>query len=151
MSLFAKLITLTALQTQDADGTDELVVSRRGGVIFERISLSKEDEFAFDDDRLLPFDDQVEVVLTEVDAESQQHQDLGSVTITAGEHNLETHAAIPGGRSPLRSPIQGHRVTNLSGPDGGSFGTGRGAERVTGCAARSALGPHVGAALRNEF
>jgi hypothetical protein len=88
MSLFAKLITLTALQTQDADGTDELVVSRRGGVIFERISLSREDEFAFDDDRLLPFDDRVEVVLTEVDAESQQHQDLGSVTITANEHNL---------------------------------------------------------------
>jgi hypothetical protein len=86
MALLAKLITLTARQTQDGDGMDELVMSRRGGVIFERISLRRDDEFFFDD-RLLPFDNQVEVVLTEVDPESQQHQDLGSVFIRADEHN----------------------------------------------------------------
>src|SRR5207248_10566277 len=86
MSLLAKLITLTALQTQDGDGSDELVMSRGGGVIFERISIRRDDEFAFDE-RFLPFDDQVEVVLTEVDSESQQHQNLGSVFIRADEHN----------------------------------------------------------------
>jgi hypothetical protein len=87
MSLLAKLISLTARQTQDADGTDELVMSRAGGSIFERMSVRKDDEFDFDVDRLLPFDDQVEIVLTEVDSESHQHQNLGSVIIRADEHN----------------------------------------------------------------
>lgn len=87
MGLLAKLISLTALQTQDADGTDELVMSRGGGVIFERMSMSKDDEFDFDSDRLLPFDDQVEIILTETDPEIQQHQNLGSVFIRADEHN----------------------------------------------------------------
>jgi hypothetical protein len=86
MALLAKLITLTALQTQDGDGSDELVMSRGDGAIFERISLRRDKEFAFDD-RLLPFDGQVEIVLTEVDPESQQHQNLGSVFIRADEHN----------------------------------------------------------------
>jgi hypothetical protein len=36
----------------------------------------------------VPFDSQVEIVLTEVDAESQQHQNLGSVFIRADERNL---------------------------------------------------------------
>jgi len=45
MSLLAKLISLTARQTQDADGTDELVMSRAGGSIFERMSVRKDDEF----------------------------------------------------------------------------------------------------------
>jgi hypothetical protein len=85
MSLLAKLISLTALQTQDADGTDELAMSRAGGVIFERISMSKDEEFAFDD-RLLPFDQQVEIVLTEVDPGGQP-QNLGSVFIRADELN----------------------------------------------------------------
>jgi hypothetical protein len=87
MGLLAKLITLTALQTQDGDGSDELVMSRGDGVIFERISLRTNEEFAFDE-RFLPFDSQVEIVLTEVDSESQQHQNLGSVFIRADEHNL---------------------------------------------------------------
>lgn len=87
MSLLAKLISLTARQTQDADGTDELVMSRANGVIFERMVMSRDDEFDFDADRLLPFDNQVEIVLTEVDPESQQHQNLGSVFIRADEHN----------------------------------------------------------------
>jgi hypothetical protein len=87
MALLAKLISLTARQTQDADGTDELVVSRRGGVIFERISMRRDDEFIFDDDRLLPFDQQVEIVLTEVDL-GKQPDDLGSVFIRADELNL---------------------------------------------------------------
>jgi hypothetical protein len=87
MGLLAKLISLTALQTQDADGTDELVISRADGVMFERISMRKDDEFDFDNDRLLPFDQQVEIVLTEVDPESHQHQNLGSVFIRADEHN----------------------------------------------------------------
>ncbi|MDB5580418.1 MAG: hypothetical protein JWR80_5594 [Bradyrhizobium sp.] len=86
MGLLAKLITLTARQTQDADGTDELVMSRGGGVIFERITMSRDDEFEFDD-RLLPLNDQVEIILTEVDSESQQHQNLGSVFIRADELN----------------------------------------------------------------
>jgi len=86
MALLAKLISLTARQTQDADGTDELVMSRGGGVIFERISMSRDDEFVFDS-RLLPLDDQVEIILTEVDRESQQRQNLGSVFIRADEHN----------------------------------------------------------------
>jgi len=30
MSLLAKLLTLSAIKTQDADGTDELVMSRAG-------------------------------------------------------------------------------------------------------------------------
>jgi hypothetical protein len=87
MGLLAKLITLTALQTQDRDGSDELVMSRGDGAIFERISLRRKQEFTFDE-RFLPFDSQVEIVLTEVDAESQQHQNLGSVFIRADEHNL---------------------------------------------------------------
>src|SRR6266478_3470062 len=86
-SLLAKLISRTARQTQDADGTDELVMSKAGGSIFERMSVRKDDEFDFDADRLLPFDDQVEIVLTEVDSESHQHQNLGSVIIRADEHN----------------------------------------------------------------
>ena len=86
MALLAKLISLTALQTQDADGTDELVMSRAGGVIFERRSMRKDDEFAFDDDRLLPFDQQVEIILTEVDSGGQP-QNLGSVFIRADELN----------------------------------------------------------------
>ena len=86
MGLLAKLISLKALQTQDADGTDELVVSRAGGVIFERISMRKDEVFEFDDDRLLPFEQEVEVVLTEVDRGSQP-QNLGTVTIRADEHN----------------------------------------------------------------
>ncbi|MDP1583232.1 MAG: hypothetical protein Q8M18_07365 [Bradyrhizobium sp.] len=87
MGLLAKLITLTARQTQDADGTDELVMSRGGGVIFERISMRRNDEFDFGGDRLLPLNQQVEIILTEVDRETQQHQNLGSVFIRADEHN----------------------------------------------------------------
>jgi hypothetical protein len=49
MGLLAKLITLTALQTQDRDGSDELVMSRGDGAIFERISLRRKQEFAFDE------------------------------------------------------------------------------------------------------
>jgi hypothetical protein len=86
MALLAKLITLTALQTQDGDGSDELVMSRGDGAIFERISLAANEEFAFDE-RFLPFDSEVEIVLTEVDSESQQHQNLGSVFIRADENN----------------------------------------------------------------
>ena len=87
MGLLAKLVSLTARQTQDADGTDELVISRADGGEFERISMSKDDVFEFDKDRLLPFDQQVEIVLTEVDPESHQRQNLGSVFIRADEHN----------------------------------------------------------------
>ena len=89
MSLFAKLLTLSAIQTQDSDGTDELVMSRAGGVIFERLSLSTGEEFEFDN-RLVPFDQSVGIVLTEVDRETQQHQDLGTVFIRSDDqHQVE--------------------------------------------------------------
>jgi hypothetical protein len=61
-------------------------MSRADGVIFERIpSMRKDGVFEFDD-RLLPFDRQVEIVLTEVDAGSGP-QNLGSVFIRADELN----------------------------------------------------------------
>lgn len=84
--LLAKLISLTALRTQDGDGEDELVMARGDGGIFERLRMRRNDEFVFDD-RLLSFQGQVEIVLKEVDSESQTHQDLGSVFIREDEHN----------------------------------------------------------------
>jgi hypothetical protein len=84
--LLAKLITLTALKTQDGDGEDELVMARGDGGIFERIRMRRNDEFVFDD-RLLSFQGQVEIVLKEVDPESQQSQNLGSVFIREDEQN----------------------------------------------------------------
>jgi len=89
MSLLAKLLTLSAIKTQDADGTDELVMSRAGGVIFERFSLRRGEEFEFDE-RFVPFDQSVGIVLTEVDRETQQHQDLGTVFIRSDDqHQVE--------------------------------------------------------------
>lgn len=87
MSLLAKLIWLKVQRTQDADGVDELVMSRADGGIFERLTLRTGDVFEFDRDRLIPFNQQVEIVLTEVDRETQQRQNLGSVFIRADEHN----------------------------------------------------------------
>jgi hypothetical protein len=80
--LFAKLISLTATKTVSA--TDLLVISRADGGEFDRMSMSEGDEFDFDDQKLVPFEQQLELVLTKVNPGGQP-QNLGSVFIRADE------------------------------------------------------------------
>ena len=92
--LLAKLISLTALKTQDGYGEDELVMARGDGGIFERLTMRRNDQIVFDD-RLLSFQGQVEIVLTEVDRESQQR--LSGLGIHQGRRAQprRTHATVP--------------------------------------------------------
>lgn len=83
MSLFAKLAELRAVKTQDTDGTDELSISRADGFQFESMSMSQGD--VVDLDRLLPFDGELEIVLKEIDSQTDEEQNLGSVFIRSDE------------------------------------------------------------------
>jgi hypothetical protein len=87
MANFAKLLFLEAKKIRDPDGADEIVVSREGGVIFERIRLRKDEVFTFDN-RLLPFapgQSPIVVVLTEVDEAAGQGTRIGVGSISAEE------------------------------------------------------------------
>ncbi len=85
---FAKLLFLEAKEIQDPDGADELLVSRGDGVIFERIRMRKDDVFEFD--RFLPFVNQapIDVVLHEVNEETDQVRFIGGAKIIASELGL---------------------------------------------------------------
>jgi hypothetical protein len=87
MGLLAKLISLKALQTQAGPGhnhVSRVAMSRADGGVFERIIINQGEEFEFED-RLVPFDNKVEIVLTAADTFPGLH--LGSVIIMADEHN----------------------------------------------------------------
>lgn len=83
MSLFAKLAELRAVKTQGADGPDELSISRADGFQFESMSMRQGD--VVDLDRLLPFDGELEIVLKEIDPQTDEEQNLGSVFIRSDE------------------------------------------------------------------
>ncbi|OLP00260.1 hypothetical protein BVU76_21165 [Mycolicibacterium porcinum] len=83
MSLFAKLSELRAVKTQDSGGTDELSISRADGFQFKAVSMCQGD--VVDLDRLLPFDDQLEIVLREVDVHTDEMRDVGSIFIRSDE------------------------------------------------------------------
>ncbi len=99
----AKLLWLEAKKVRDPDGADEIVVSRRDGVIFERIRLRKDEVYTFDN-RLLPFNSSqapIEIVLTEVDERTQQGTRIGSASISAEELGLGEFTARIGGAGAL--------------------------------------------------
>ncbi|MGV0742971.1 hypothetical protein [Mycolicibacterium sp. XJ870] len=83
MSLFAKLTEFRAVKTQDGQGVDELSISRADGFQFESISMCQGD--VVDLDRLLPFDGELEIVLKEIDPQTDDEQNLGSVVIRSDE------------------------------------------------------------------
>jgi hypothetical protein len=84
-NLFAQLMSLTATKTVGV--TDILVVSRADGGEFDgRITMSQGDKHDFDDFDLIPFEQQLELVLTKVNLGGQP-QNLGSVFIRADELN----------------------------------------------------------------
>lgn len=83
MSLFAKLSELRAVKTQESGGTDELSISRADGFQFKAVSMCQGD--VVDLDRLLPFDGQLEIVLREVDAGTDEMEDVGSIFIRSDE------------------------------------------------------------------
>jgi hypothetical protein len=81
----AKLISLTARQTQNG-GTDKLVPDRDGIEIEGPISMNTGDEFDFDKQDLVPFQQQLELVLI-AEHPGQGPSNLGSVIIRADELN----------------------------------------------------------------
>jgi hypothetical protein len=83
MSAFAKLAEIRAVTTQDVDGVDELSISRADGFRFESMSMSRGD--VVDLDRLLPFDSELELVLTEIDPQTEEEHHLGSIVIRSDE------------------------------------------------------------------
>jgi hypothetical protein len=89
MATFAKLLFLEAKRIRDPDGADELFVSRGDGGIFEQIRMRKDDVFEFDE-RFLPFVNQepIDVVLNEVNEETDQVTFIGGTKIVADEQGL---------------------------------------------------------------
>jgi hypothetical protein len=103
MAGHAKLLWLEAKKIRDPDGADEIVVSRKDGVIFERVRLRKDEVFEFDN-RLLPFlpsQVPIEVVLTEVNEAASQGTRIGSVSIAAEEVGLGESTTRIGGAGAL--------------------------------------------------
>jgi hypothetical protein len=99
----AKLLWLEAKKVRDPDGADEIVVSRRDGVVFERVRLRKDEVFTFDN-RFLPFlpsQAPIEVVLTEVNEATQQGTRIGSASIAAEEQGLGEATTRIGGAGSL--------------------------------------------------
>ena len=85
---FAKLLWLEAEEVRDPDGADEILVSS-SNVNFERIRMRKDDVFEFDE-RFLPFVNQepIDVVLNEVNEETDQVTFIGGTNIVADEQGL---------------------------------------------------------------
>lgn len=83
MSMFAKLTGLRAVRTNAASGADELSIGRADGFQFEWMSMSSGDVVELD--RLLPFDDQLELILREIDPQTDDEHSLGSVFIRSEE------------------------------------------------------------------
>ncbi len=86
---FAKLLFLEAKRIGDPDGTDELLVSRGDGGIFEQIRMRQDDVFEFDN-RFLPFAGQpaIDVVLHERNEQTDRVTFIGGAKIIAGELGL---------------------------------------------------------------
>jgi hypothetical protein len=80
----AKLITLTARQTQNVGGTDKLVLGGNGIKLEGPFTMKTGDEFGFDDQELIPFQAQVPLQLDLIaEHPGQGPANLGAVTILA--------------------------------------------------------------------
>ncbi|MEU0739144.1 hypothetical protein [Streptomyces sp. NPDC006134] len=86
---FAKLLSLEAIRVQDPDGADEILVSRGGGVVFEKVRMRKGDVFEFDE-RFVPFVNQepIDIILHEVDEATDRSSFIGGAKIVPSELGL---------------------------------------------------------------
>lgn len=110
MSMFAKLTGLRAVRTNAASGADELSIGRADGFQFEWMSMSSGDVVELD--RLLPFDDQLELILREIDPQTDDEHSLG-VHPLRGSGSRRTHRTVLRGRCALRPDL--HRYLTSSG------------------------------------